>query len=211
MNPFDYSQPKVTPVNTSNSRKLIDVLQYFVLGLAVLVVIYLFFMIPTQVDGQSMMPNFQNGEILITNHFLQIAGGEGQLLSDYDYQRGDVVVFMRKNQSDLIKRIIGLPGERIMLKNQKIYINGQRLIEDYIDPISKPTLPGTFLTEGTEKVIPAGHYIAFGDNRINSLDSRSIEVGFIKRENLRGSPFLRLFPLTSFGSIPRGSYKLVTE
>ncbi len=209
-NPFDYVSQKPQPA-TPTSKKLVDILQYFVLLLSVMVVVYLFFMIPTQVDGVSMMPNFQNDEVLLTNRLIQLVGGEGQLAANYDYQRGDVVVFTRNNQPDLIKRIVGLPGERVAVKDNHVFINGQKLMEDYIDPIVKPTSPGTFLAAGQEKIVPAGSYLALGDNRTNSLDSRSAEVGFVKRSQLRGAPFLRLLPLTNFGSIPRGNYRLEAQ
>jgi signal peptidase I len=205
-NPFDYTTGSVAP-SASGSKRIVDVLQIVVLIAAVLVVLYLFFIIPTQVNGQSMERNFLNDEVLLTNRLLQIAGGPSGLVKGYDYQRGDVVVFMRKDEPDLIKRIIGMPGERVMIKNNHVWINGVELREDYI-PEDKPTQPGTFIAHGEEKVVPAGSYFALGDNRINSIDSRTASVGFVKREQLRGGPFLRILPLNRFGPINRPTYNI---
>lgn len=200
-NPFAYNQNQAVQRN-----RFVDVIMYLVLGMSVLVVLYLFLIIPTQVDGESMMPNFQNDEVLLTNKLIQLIGGEGQILANYDYQRGDVVVFSRPNEPDLIKRIIGLAGDRVQIRSNRVYLNGQLLEEDYIDPIQKPTRPGTFMPDGVEKTVPKGQYFALGDNRTNSLDSRAMEVGFIRRDQLRGSPFLRLFPLNHLSALPRGTY-----
>lgn len=205
-NPFDYTSGSRTS-NASTGKRIVDVLQVLVLGAAILVVLYLFFIIPTQVNGQSMEKTFLNDEILLTNRLLQIAGGPSGIVKGYDYQRGDVVVFTRANEPDLIKRIIGMPGERVMIKNKHVFINGVQLREDYI-PASNPTDPGSFMVEGQEKTVPAGSYFALGDNRTNSLDSRRAEVGFVKREQLRGGPFLRILPLNTFGTIPRPAYNI---
>lgn len=200
-NPFDY-----TSAPTSRGPKLIDVLQFVVLGAAVMVVLYLFFIIPTQVDGQSMERNYFNDEVLLSNRLLQLVGGPKGLIKSYDYQRGDIVVFMREGQPDLIKRIIALEGERVMIKGNRVYVNGKLLPESYI-PADKPTAAGTFIAEGEEKVVPAGSYFALGDNRINSKDSRSADVGFVKREQLRGAPFVRILPLGKFNFIQRPVYE----
>jgi hypothetical protein len=73
------------------------------------------------------------------------------------------------------------------------------------------TEPGNFLTENKEKTIPPGSYAVLGDNRGNSRDSRTNEVAFVKREHLKGTPFLRILPIERFGLLQTGEYKLVSE
>ncbi len=204
MNPLDeYKSPQ-------SGGMLIEVLQTVVFALAVSVVVYLFFAIPNQVEGQSMDPNLGDSQILLTNKFIQIIGGSQGVVSGYDYQRGDIVVFQQPGKPDLVKRIIGMPGERVKIKDGRVIVNGNVLIEEYL-PSNRRTEPGTFLPNGVEKRIPDDSYFVMGDNRGNSKDSRFSEVGFINRRYLKGSPFIRVFPMNDFGILPRGSYKEVPE
>jgi signal peptidase I len=197
-----------TKVGPKAGGLLIDALQTIVFALGLSVVIYLFLAIPNQVDGLSMMPNLHNGEILITNKFIQIAGGPGKLFPGYDYQRGDIVVFQQPNRPDLVKRIVGLPGDRIKIEGGRVFINGKVLAEDYL-PAGRRTDPGDFVTEGVEKRVPEGHYFLMGDNRGNSKDSRTSEVGFVRREYIKGSPFLRVLPVQTLGLLTRGESRLL--
>lgn len=203
---FARSKVGVVIAPESTTKKVLDVLQVIMLLASFLVVLYLFFIIPTQVDGQSMEPTFQNDEVLFTNRLLQVAGGPSGVFRSYDYQRGDVIVYTREGEADLIKRIIGLEGERIRIEDNRVYINGVLLREDYIDHAQKPTQPGSFIAEGEEKIIPPGSYFTLGDNRTNSIDSRSSQVGFVRREQIRGSPFFQLLPLSELGFLERPDY-----
>ncbi len=208
-NPFAYNQ-NVGENTPKTGGFLIDALQVVVFALAISVVIYLFLAIPNQVDGSSMYPNLHDKEILLTNKLIQIAGGPGKIFSGYDYQRGDIVVFQQPERPDLVKRVIGLPGETVKISNNKVVVEGNVLIEDYI-PQGTPTEPGTFLTDETEKTIPEGYYMVLGDNRTNSKDSRSAEVAFVSREHMKGAPFIRLLPFNQFGLLKRGEIQMVSE
>lgn len=205
MNPFNYNTETVP----RRGGLLLDALQTIVVALAISVVVYLFLAIPNQVDGLSMYPNLQDKEILLTNKLIQILGGPNNALPSYNYQRGDIVVFQQPDRPDLVKRVIGLPGEKIKVENGRININGKVLIEEYL-AAGLVTDPGSFLSEGLEKTVPPDSYAVFGDNRPNSKDSRSAEVGFVKREYLKGASFIRLFPLNKFGLLERGKYQEVS-
>ena len=136
-----------------------------------------------------------------------------------DPQRGDVVVFKfpRDNSTDFIKRVIGLPGDRVQMKNDVLYLNGKPVprekVEDYVGDLDgvagrwtqyRETLPGgksyvvlDKYTDGPmdnteEFVVPAGHYFMMGDNRDNSSDSRE-DVGYVPAANLEGRALFRFF------------------
>ncbi|MCL4353221.1 signal peptidase I, partial [Patescibacteria group bacterium] len=95
---------------------LIDTVQTFLLAASVFLVIYIFLFRPFEVDGLSMFPTFHNGDYVLTNLITLKLG---------NIKRGDVVVFVAPpdHQKDFIKRIIGLPGDTIMLKNGNVYLN----------------------------------------------------------------------------------------
>jgi signal peptidase I len=181
---------------------LVDILQAVVVGFALLVVGYLFIFIPNQVDGDSMLPNFVNKQQLLTNKIIQLVGTT-DIAKNYDYKRGDVVIFQKPNHDDFIKRIIALPGDRIMIEDSFVYINGSRIYETYI-PREFQTKTYTFLSEGEEKTVPQGHYFLMGDNRSNSKDSRFDDIGFVERRHIKGRVFLRWWPFEEFGLIKQG-------
>jgi signal peptidase I len=119
-------------------------------------------------------------------------------------ERGDIVVFsppeaLRKEgyKDAFIKRIIGIPGDRIEVKSGKVYINGKVLNENYLDEASHYNWSSTALTP--DGVVPGGHYLVLGDNRNNSYDSHY--WGFVPRENIIGKATQRFFPFDRIGSI----------
>ena len=190
------------------TKKIVDYLQILVSILAFFVVIYLFFMIPTQVKGISMFPYLKDKDVLIANRLIQIVGGENGIIKGYDYQRGDVVAFKLEGQPDLVKRVIGMPGDTIKIENSTIYINGVALDEsEYIAPTVN-TAGKSFLPEGEERIIPPNNYALIGDNRENSIDSRDSLIGFVDRSNIKGRDFLRVYPLSSIIIIKRPEYNI---
>lgn len=177
---------------------LFDFLQGIVVILAIMVMIYLFIMSPQEINGASMEPNFHNGEYILTNKI------EYKL---HDPKRGDVVIFKspRNKDIDYIKRIIGEPGDRIMLKGGSYYINGTKLDELYLTP-GTYIGAGNFLREGSEIIVPEGRYFVSGDNRGHSSDSR--EFGPIPKEDFIGKAFFRYWPFSEAGAIAAPSYSL---
>ena len=177
---------------------LFDFLQGIVVILAIMVMIYLFIMSPQEINGASMEPNFHNGEYILTNKI------EYKL---HNPRRGDVVIFKspRNKDIDYIKRIIGQPGDRIMLKGGNYYINGIKLDELYLTPGTYISA-GNFLREGSEIIVPEGRYFVSGDNRGHSSDSR--EFGPIPKEDFIGKAFFRYWPFSKSGMIAAPSYTL---
>ena len=130
---------------------------------------------PVRVDGDSMNPTLKNGQILILNKL------------DKNYERMEIIVFDYKGER-LIKRVIGLPGEEVYIKDNKIYINDEE-IKDYSDSV---------ITADYKRVkVPDNSYFVLGDNRGGSADSRII--GMISIDEIRGSILFRLVPPTKIG------------
>jgi len=174
-----------------------DIIETIVLALAIFVVIYLFLFQPHQVKGASMEPNFYDGEYILTDKFSYRFG---------EPKRGDVVIFKapKNPELDYIKRIIALPGEKIQIKNEGIFINNQELDEKYL-PEYMDLSGGLFLTKGKEVEIPENSFFVLGDNRSHSSDSR--EWGPIQTSDIVGKAFLRYWPPNHFGILPKAKYE----
>lgn len=175
---------------------IFDFLQGIVALAAVLVMIYLFVMSPQQVSGHSMEPNFHDGDYILTNKIL---------FKFVDPKRGDIVIFKSPTNKDIdyIKRVIGLPGETVELKDQHYFIDNKQLDEPY--PYNKPVYGGSFLHENEPFTVPPGKYFVSGDNRPGSSDSR--EYGAIAKEDFIGQAFLRYWPTNTAGLIPHPTYQ----
>lgn len=147
----------------------------------------------TVVDGQSMMPNLKDGDNLIVEKISYLFG---------DIKRYDVVVFphfdtVKKEEVYYIKRVIGLPGETIQIKDGEIYIDGQILSENYGYYINDTSMDGGEAEE--EYYIGEDEYFVLGDNRNASIDSRII--GCISRDEIEGKAAFRIFPFDNIGVI----------
>ncbi|PIS13940.1 signal peptidase I [Candidatus Shapirobacteria bacterium CG09_land_8_20_14_0_10_47_13] len=174
----------------------LDFVEVTVIALAMFVIMYLFLFQPHQVKGSSDFPNFHDSEYLLTDKIsyrLTIP------------KRGEVIIFKapRNEDYDYIKRIIGLPGETVMIRNGKVYLNNRLLTEPYI-PADYQTFGGSFAQEGQLIPIPEGQYFVLGDNRSHSSDSR--DWGTVPRENIIGKAWLRYWPLDRVGLIARPEY-----
>jgi signal peptidase I len=114
--------------------------------------------------------------------------------------RGDVIVFHspQDEKVDFIKRIIAIPGDTVMVKGGYVYLNGSMLDEKYINDPGQVT-QGKFLREGQEVEVPSDSYIAMGDNRLHSSDSR--EWGFVTPQEIVGRAFFRYWPIPVFGVV----------
>ena len=174
-----------------------DFLETIVVALSVFVVIYLFIVQPHEVKGSSMEPTFQNNEYIITDKISYRFGKPN---------RGDVVIFKAPVNPDVdyIKRIIGLPGETVMVQSGRIYIDGKMLNEPYLEDLT-PIFPGGFIKEGVVVSIPENHYFVMGDNRPHSSDSR--EFGPIEKKLIIGRAVFRYWPINNLGLIPGANYR----
>lgn len=162
-------------------KKIKDSISFIIIILTIILV-RLFIVTPVRVDGPSMNDTLHDGDILLLDKY------------DNKYERFEIVVF-NYNGERLIKRVIGLPGEVISYKNNKLYINGNEIEDNY----------GLGYTEDFElkdlnlTKIPDNEYLVMGDNRNDSLDSRYF--GTISKDKILGSVKYRLFPFNKFGKV----------
>jgi len=179
----------------------VDTIQALVFAASIFILLYLFVAQPNQVNGRSMMPNFLDKSLLLTDKVSYRLG---------EPERGDVVVFKAppsepcaEDECEYIKRVIGLPGETLKIENQKIYVNDKLLHEEYL-PNDFATNPGGYFSEGRELIIPQNQYALFGDNRSHSRDSR--EFGPIGIDLVVGKAFFLYWPVGEVGLIPEVTY-----
>lgn len=151
--------------------KIVVTLPFALLVLStLLLLVYINAYRPFQMSGDSMFPTYKNGAYVMTT----IAN---------PVQRGDVIIYKNsKSSRDFIKRVIGLPGDTVMLHDGSVFLNGKQLDEsNYLSPNTK-TSSGTFLKDGQSVKVPARSYFVLGDNRSFSSDSR--ENGFVSQKDI---------------------------
>lgn len=179
---------------------LLEVVEVALVALGAVFLIRTFLVQPFLVSGASMAPSFQNGDYLLVDEV------------SYRFRepaRGEVIVFRYPNDEStfFIKRIIGLPGERVILSGGKVKVvspshpEGETLDESY--------LPGTTFTSShggnkAEFYVQEGEYLVLGDNRSYSYDSR--DWGMLKKKEVIGLVRLRLLPVTGFTVFAAPSY-----
>ncbi len=179
----------------------LDLVETIAISFSIFLVVYLFFLQPHQVNGQSMVPNFQSGEHVLTDKIT---------FRMRDPQHGEVVVFHAPPAAncpegtgcDFIKRILAVPGDTVEVKDNAIWVNGQRLPESYI-PEDFVTMPGN-ATKSTSLHMGPDEYFAVGDNRPYSSDSRA--WGAIKKSDIIGRVFFRYWPATAVSPIGKADY-----
>jgi len=148
----------------------------YVVILLIVVMIRSFIATPVIVSGESMDDTLNDGDILLLAKF------------DKSYERYDIVVF-DYNNSKLVKRVIGLPGDHVKYDEGILYINGEKVEDDF----ANETYDFDLSYLGYD-VIPEGYYFVMGDNRMKSSDSRII--GLINEEDINGTAIFSIWPFT---------------
>jgi len=240
----------------SATGEILETIKVIVQALAIAFFVRLFFFQPFNIPSASMYPTLNIGDYLFVSKLsygygkysfnFQFGGFSGEPLikccSFVDFpgrkvwadvpQRGDVAVFKYPQDLsvDYIKRVIGLPGDHIQMKNGVLFINGQAVkkerVEDYFDPKTdsgsgplvgqfRETLPNgvsynvldfgvTDMDNTIEYVVPESHYFMMGDNRDNSQDSRFLDkVGYVPIENFVGKADVIFFSFKPDASLFR--------
>ncbi|MEH7380955.1 signal peptidase I [Bacillus sp. JJ1533] len=157
------------------------------IAIIVAFIVRAFFFTPVVVEGASMQPTLQDQNRMIVTKI-----GEPK--------RFDVVVFHATGEKDFIKRVIGLPGDRIEYKNDTLYINGEPYDEPYLEKSKEEVNDGPLTysfklreTPVGSDVVPEGHLFVLGDNRRNSMDSR--HIGAIPMEQVVGTTNVVVWPI----------------
>ena len=178
------SVPKTTEQQHSWPRFVLEIVLIVGAAFVLALVIQQFVVKPFEIPSGSMEPTIAEGDRILCNRFIYRFA---------DPKRGDVAVFNSDLSTvPLIKRIIGLPGDRIAVKDGRLYLNGQ--------PQNEPELKDQYIQgEFPEITVPEGRYFMMGDNRNNSDDSRFI--GTIPRKAILGKAFARYWPLSRIGGL----------
>lgn len=171
------------PKETKKKSPLREAIETIVWSLVIALLIIQFVVQSFYIPSSSMEPTLVPGErVLVAKFYYRIT----------EPQRGDIIVFRYPidNRKNLIKRVIGLPGEKIKISNGMIYVNGEPLQGD---KFGRTYYDYGFYGEG-EKTVPEDSYFVLGDNSLNSDDSRF--WGYVPRKNILGRAFLIYWPLT---------------
>jgi len=192
---LDPTPPDITPLDRQNvvvlepappsrgRNVLIETLETLALALLLFLAIN-FISARIRVDGSSMVPSFHDGDYVIVNRLAYELG---------EIERGDVIVFPYPldPEEDFIKRVIGLPGDRVSVNDGQLFLNGTPLDEEYIREPMRATMD--------EVVVPAGYVYVMGDNRNDSDDSR--RWGPLSIEAIIGKAVFRYWPLADVGVV----------
>src|SRR5690554_2611679 len=159
-------------------REWLSILKLVIIALLVALFVRTFLFSPIIVDGPSMQPTLYSKDQMIVNKIT------------YKFkqpERFDIVVFHASEQKDFIKRVIGLPGDHVMVQDDILYINGEPVAEPFLDDLDEdeslfPVRTEDFRLEelkGNYERIPEGYIFVLGDNRHNSTDSRHDALGLV--------------------------------
>lgn len=165
---------------------------YFLVVIIVTFLIIKYVAQRTEVVGRSMEPTLENGDNLIVDKISYRLR---------DPERLEIVVFPYRDREGVyyIKRIIGIPGDTIYIEDGYVYVNDVKLEEDYIKNLTQDAgIAATPITLGEDE------YFVMGDNRNNSTDSRSVDLGIVRREEFTGRAFMRIWPMNKIKILKHG-------
>ncbi len=175
----DKKKKKEKPKKTLK-QEIFEWVMVFVVAAVVATVVRTFIFEPVRVDGSSMLDTLTDKDLMIASKFDYITG---------DPDRFDIVICDYPNADDgkyRVKRVVGLPGETIELRDGELYVNGEH-VEQNFAMTENETYFGPY-------TVPEGHYFVMGDNRNNSKDSRSPLVGALSRDQIEGHVRAVIFP-----------------
>ncbi|MDF1995863.1 signal peptidase I [Peribacillus frigoritolerans] len=180
---------------TKKKSETFEWVKSIMVAVVLVFIIRSFFFTPIVVDGESMNPTLQNKDRMVVTKI-----GEPK--------RFDIVVFHAPDGEDYIKRVIGLPGDRVEYKNDVLYVNGKSYDEPYLkiykERISQGSLTDSFTLKETavgSETVPKGHLFVLGDNRRHSKDSR--DIGAIPLEEVIGTTKIVYYPINEIKIIKK--------
>ncbi|WP_323646241.1 signal peptidase I [Lysinibacillus xylanilyticus] len=185
-------------VQGKQKNELVEWIKAIAFALLVAFVIKQFLFTPVLVKGASMMPTLEDHDRVIINRI----GPKFKSIDRFDVVVVENVLLNKNEEENIIKRIIGLPGDKIEYKDDQLYINGEKFSEPYLEQEKKELKDTGLLTYDFtidqllgETTVPEGHYFVLGDNRRVSNDSRNPVVGFIPKEKIMGTTSIVCWPL----------------
>lgn len=180
--------PKTPPTTT---QTVYEIARFSIIALLIVIPIRLFIAQPFIVSGASMADTFHTGEYLIVDQLTYHLEAPA---------RGDVVIFRYPKDPSkfFIKRVIGLPGETVMIENSKVTITNEANPNGFI--LDEPYIKSMRSTGRTEEVLGEREYFVMGDNRDESSDSRA--WGVLQEERIVGRAYVRLFPPRMIDILP---------
>jgi signal peptidase I len=161
------------------------------IAVGIVLIVRTFLFAPYIVEGASMEPTLHNQEKIFVNKLTAVTG----------FDRGEIVI-IKGSEDNYVKRIIGLPGDQVEMKNDQLFVNGELVKESYLAYNREVAEQmGVYLTEDFETVtVPKNQYFVMGDNRLVSMDSRN-GLGLIKEDQIVGSPEFVYFPFNEIRSV----------
>lgn len=184
-------------VQGKQKNELVEWIKAIVFAILVAFVIKQFLFTPVLVKGASMMPTLEDKDRVIINRI----GPKIKSIDRFDVVVVENVHLNNNVEENIIKRIIGLPGDKIEYKNDQLYINGEKFSEPYLDQFKKELQDTGSLTYDFtldqllgETTVPEGHYFVLGDNRRVSNDSRNPDIGFIPKDKIMGTTSIICWP-----------------
>ncbi len=218
-------QPGQAKITASFGSDLISSLQSLMGTVVIAIFVITFIVQAFQIPSESMENTLLVGDYLLVNKLCYGGRGLGDHVMPYQkIRRGDIIVFYKPvdPQQHFVKRVIGLPGDRLRMVNKRVLINGKPMDEPYVrflEPannlyrddfprtdIPAPNMEGSWwlqmrkLVEDGELIIPQGHYFVMGDNRDDSQDSRY--WGFVPQENIIGRPLVIYWSVRDWDAAP---------
>lgn len=155
-----------------------------VIALIIALGIQRFVIFKVKIPTGSMIPTIQIGDRIFATRVYNLS----------NIERGEILIFESEELNDtLIKRVIGLPGDKIVMKDGVVTVNGEVLEEEYIENID--------LKEEGEFEVPEGKYFFLGDNRPNSYDSSKWNNPYIDESNITGKAFFKVYPFNKMGKV----------
>ena len=170
-------------------KEVMSWIKSLAIAFVIVFVVRQFLFAPVVVSGQSMEPTFESENRVVISKIHKL-------------DHFDMIVFHAPGakKEDYIKRVIGLPGDTVVMKDDRLFINGKEYDEPYIEENKEKIFQDQKLTEDFEVTVPEGQLFVLGDNRRNSTDSRAI--GCIDEGTVVGKVEFRFYPFKSFG-IPK--------
>ncbi len=167
----------------------------YIIILAVIAFVFMFIVAVIPIAGNSMNPTLSDGNLVISLKFSYIFSNP---------KRNDIVTFKDSKNKRFVKRVIGVPGEKIDYLNGYLYINGETYTEKFLNGVKTNNFTFADICEKKDcpdGKIPDGYYLVLGDNRPESQDSRDPKIGLVSKDNIDGKIIFKIWPMKEFGRV----------